>query len=254
MARADPDTDIGGQRGSFPATRHSMVSAAASADAETRSRAFGALVAGYWKPVYKYLRIRWRLSNEDAKDLTQGFFARALEKGFFAAFDPARGRFRTFLRTCVDRFAANVRQAETRVKRGGETTILPLDFESAEGELRRHEAAADGDLEEMFEREWARSLFARAVEDLRARCAAAGRPVRSALFERYDVEGAEDASRRPTYEELGREFGLPASQVTNELAAARREFRRSVLRLLRSETASEEEFRLEVKSLLGGGA
>jgi len=43
------------------------------------------------------------------------------------------------------------------------------------------------------------------------------------------------------------------TQVTNELAAARREFRRSVLELLRNETASEEEFRLEVRSILGVG-
>jgi len=252
VPRLDPDTGIGGGSSRFPATRHSIVAGAGSPDPELRARAFGTLVTAYWKPVYKYARIRWRLSNEDAKDLTQAFFARALEKHFFAAFDPARARFRTFLRTCLDRFAANAHRHRSRIKRGGDTAPVPLDFESAEGELREHPVAAEGDLEEMFEREWARGLFSRALEDLRARCAKAGRPARSALFERYDVEGAE-AARRPTYEDLAREFGLPVTQVTNELAAARREFRRSVLELLRNETASEEEFRLEVRSILGVG-
>src|SRR6266545_8142728 len=91
----------------FPLTRRSVVRAAASADPETRRRAFEALVAAYWRPVYKYLRLEWSAPGEDAEDLTQGFFARALEKGFFDRFDPSRSRFRTYLRTCLDGFVAN---------------------------------------------------------------------------------------------------------------------------------------------------
>ena len=55
---------------------------AASTDSEVRADAFQTLVAAYWKPVYKYLRIRWQRSDEDAKDLTQEFFTRLIEKDF----------------------------------------------------------------------------------------------------------------------------------------------------------------------------
>src|SRR5258708_29685813 len=127
------DTDRGGPAAAFPATRGSLVRAAGSTDPALRRRAFGDLVAAYWKPVYKYLRLQRVLANEDAKDLTQAFFARALEKGFFDHFDPARARFRTFLRICLDRFAASEYRAETTQKRGGEFNALALDLESADG-------------------------------------------------------------------------------------------------------------------------
>ena len=105
----DSDTDLCGPA-VYPATRDSMVRATKDADASVRRQAFETLVAAYWKPVYRYLRIRWDLSNEDAKDLTQTFFARAVEHGYLGAFEATKARFRTFLRLCVDRFFAKERQ------------------------------------------------------------------------------------------------------------------------------------------------
>jgi RNA polymerase sigma factor (sigma-70 family) len=234
----------------FPLTRRSVVRAAASADPETRRRAFEALVAAYWRPVYKYLRFKWSAPAEDAEDLTQGFFARALEKGFFDRFDPSRSRFRTYLRTCLDGFVANERKSARRLKRGGGAEHVSLDFAGAEAELGRQGPPEGGDMEEYFHREWVRSLFGLAVEALRQRCVEAGKSVPFALFERYDLEGA-DAPTRSSYAELAREMGIPETQVTNHLAWARREFRRLVLEALEEATGSEEEFRAEARHLLG---
>jgi RNA polymerase sigma factor (sigma-70 family) len=234
----------------FPLTRRSVVRAAASADPETRQRAFDALVAAYWKPVYKYLRLKWSASGEDAEDLTQGFFARAIEKGFFDRFDPARARFRTYLRACLDGFVANERQSAGRLKRGGGAEHVSLDFGGAEAELARQGPSESADMEEYFHREWVRSLFGLAVEALRRRCTEAGKEVHFALFERYDLDGP-DAAARPSYADLAREIGIPETQVTNHLAWARREFRRLVLEALEEATGSEEEFRTEARQLLG---
>jgi RNA polymerase sigma factor (sigma-70 family) len=234
----------------FPLTRRSVVRAAASADPETRQRAFDALVAAYWKPVYKYLRLKWSASGEDAEDLTQGFFARAIEKGFFDRFDPARARFRTYLRACLDGFVANERQSAGRLKRGGGAEHVSLDFGGAEAELARQGPSESADVEEYFHREWVRSLFGLAVEALRRRCTEAGKDVHFALFERYDLDGP-DAAARPSYADLAREMGIPETQVTNHLAWARREFRRLVLEALEEATGSEEEFRTEARQLLG---
>jgi len=115
----DADTKIGGPRHAFPPTRHSILLATKSDDAAVREQAFDVLIAVYWKPVYKYIRLKWAASNEDAKDLTQEFFTAAFEKAFFDPYDPKKSRFRTFLRTCVDRLVANDRKASGRIKRGG---------------------------------------------------------------------------------------------------------------------------------------
>ncbi|HUQ93453.1 MAG TPA: hypothetical protein VM120_17355 [Bryobacteraceae bacterium] len=76
----DYDTDIGGPSGKFPLTRHSAIEFTRSQDTGVRERAYSVILAGYWKPAYKYIRVQWNRSNEDAKDLTQAFFAAALEK------------------------------------------------------------------------------------------------------------------------------------------------------------------------------
>ena len=62
--------------------------------------ALAAFCAGYWFPIYAYIR-RSGASSHDAEDLTQGFFARLLEKDILAAADPGKGKLRTFLLSCV---------------------------------------------------------------------------------------------------------------------------------------------------------
>lgn len=243
------DTHIGGAGSRFPQTRGSAIIAARSGDAETRNRGYAALVAGYWKPVYKYIRLKWHQSNEDAKDLTQGFFAQAMEKEFFQGYDPAKARFRTFLRTCLDGYIANENKAGKRLKRGGNAQIMGLDFENAEGEIRELQLSAGTVPEDFFERESLRSLFEVALARLKEACETAGKMQHYRIFERYDLR--EDEAEKITYDQLAAEFDLPVSQITNHLAYVRREFRRLVLEILRELTASDEEFRSEVREVLG---
>ena len=162
----DFDTDIGGPLHRFPVTSHSAIIAAASDDVQVRQRALETIVASYWKPAYKYIRIKWQASNEDAKDLTQGFFATAIEKSYFAGYDATKARFQTFLRTCLDRFIANQKKSDRRLKRGAGSDHLSLDFAGAESELASNLPATDLNPEEFFQREWVRSLFTLSVEAL----------------------------------------------------------------------------------------
>jgi DNA-directed RNA polymerase specialized sigma24 family protein len=232
----------------FPPTRRSVVLAFRSPDPEERTRAFDALAQAYWGPVYKHLRARWGTSDEDAEDLAQGFFTAALEKGYFEGFDPVKGRFRTYLLTCLDAFSANDHRSRTRLKRGGRERFVPLETAGADGGALE---VSDGrELEADFQREWARSLFALAVESLRGRCRGTAKEVAFELFEEFDLEGS-DPPERPSYAELAARRGLAVTQVTNHLAWARREFRRGLLEKLREITASDDEFRAEARTLLG---
>jgi RNA polymerase sigma factor (sigma-70 family) len=235
---------------SFPATRLSVVERTRSVDEQTRQVALATIIEAYWKPVYKYLRVKWSLDPDDAADLTQEFFTSTLEKEVVEKYDPARARFRTYLRLCLDGFASNARKAERRLKRGGGVTIVPLDFETAEGEISSHEPAVGADVDELFYREWVRALLERSVADLRRYTEEVGRPQMFAVFERYDLVGENDT--RPTYTDIARELNLTAATVTNHLAAMRRQFRTIVLERLRELTSSEEEWEAEAARLLGG--
>lgn len=234
----------------FPATRPSALIAARSQDAAERSRGYGAIVAAYWRPAYGYVRLHWRESEEEARDLVQGFFAHAWEKGFFERYDPVRARFRTWLRVCLDGFVSNARQAAHREKRGGGVPSLSLDFASAEADLAARVAADTPDPETLFEREWVRSLLEAGLTALEAHCRVSGHEAHWALFRRHDVED-HPAGAAPSYADLAAETGLPLTQVTNHLHWARCEYRRIVLERLRELTLDEREFRGEARRLLG---
>jgi DNA-directed RNA polymerase specialized sigma24 family protein len=245
----DFDTDIGGQHHRFPTTRHSAIVAAGSSDTQVRQRALETIVSSYWKPAYKYIRIKWQASNEDAKDLTQGFFATAIEKSYFAGYDAAKASFQTFFRTCLDRFIANQKKAEQRLKRGARADHLSLDFALAEHELANNMPAAGLSPDEFFHREWVRSLFSLAVDTLQNRYEETGRQVRFRLFELYDLQ--DSTGPRISYASLADDFQLKTTDVTNYLAAARRDFRKILLEKLRELTGTEAEFQTEARALLG---
>lgn len=232
--------------GGFPVTRYSVIQRIRDEDPDTRRAAFGDLVEGYWKPVYKHLRITWRLDSEEARDLTQAFFAEAFQKAWLERFEPGKAKFRTFVRVCADRFVMNARQSRARLKRGGGAQTIALDFDGAEREVLESGTAPAGP-EEYFHQEFVRALFERALRALRLECERSGRSLHYTLFERYDVAPGDDVS----YAQLAAEFDITATQVTNYLAQVRRAFRAHALRSLAALCGSEAEFRREARDIFG---
>lgn len=249
-ADRDMTSDSGGEsgRGVFPATRGSVIAALRSEDADARARSLEVVAQAYWKPVYKYVRLKWRRPDEDARDLTQAFFASAVEKGYFEAYDPGRARFRTYLRVCLDGFVAKDAQASRRLKRGGGQALmsLELDFDQADAELEVGVPASPEDFDAYFDREWMRCVLGHAVAALRTECARRGKPMYARVFERHELSDDE-----PSYADVARELGLTVSDVTNYLSVARREFRRLATERLRELSATDEEFRAEARAFFG---
>jgi DNA-directed RNA polymerase specialized sigma24 family protein len=234
------------QDGPFPLTRHSVVLAAQSNDLTARSLAIETIALAYWRPIYKYVRMKWDLNPEVAADFTQEFFAHLVEKEFLKSYDSRKGRLRTFLRVCVDRLFMNQMRDSQRLKRGGGGPHCSLDFEEAEREFATVPSSECP--ESCFDREWVRTVFALSLQRLQAICEASGKMVHFELFELYDLQ---DADPKPSYRQLATKFVLAITDVTNYLAFVRREFRRCVLDQLREMTASDEEFRREAQALLG---
>ena len=219
-----------------PPTSRTAVRNLLSDDPGLRAGAWETVIAAYWQPCRHYARWRWRLPDDDARDLTQSFFGSAFESAKFAAYAPERGRFRAFLRTCFDNFARNEFETASRLKRGGGVTFVAL----------HPDQASEAGYDEVFDREWIRSVFERAVHELR------NEPPSAAfeIFERYDLAEAD----RPSYADLARDFAVPVTQVTNHLAAMRRRLRAAVIEVLRESAISEADFRASLRAVLGGDA
>jgi RNA polymerase sigma factor (sigma-70 family) len=233
--------------GWFPSTRPSAVLAIRSTDPDVRARSHETLALVYWRPVYKHVRLRCRKSPEEASDLTQGFFLRALEKRTFEAYDPPRGRFRTFVRTCLERFVINEDKAARRIKRGGASEQTSFDFGEVETEMLRS-GGSDDYPDTVFEREWVRGLVAASMKTLGDELRARGKGPQFQVFERFALA---DEDHKPSYADVARELRISVATVTNYLNFARREMRKVMLENLRELTATEEEFEMEAREVLG---
>src|SRR5256885_13710324 len=116
----------------FQTTHWSVVMAASQSGSPRQAEALEKLCRAYWYPLYAYVRQRGH-GPEDAKDLTQEFLARLLEKNWLADIEPHTGRFRSFLLTALHRFLMNEYDRSQAAKRGGGKPLLSLDQQQAEG-------------------------------------------------------------------------------------------------------------------------
>ncbi len=166
-----------GHPADFRTTHWSVVLLAGSGQEQQSLEALEQLCHAYWYPLYAFVRRRG-YGEEEAKDLTQSFFAKLLEKNYVADSDRSRGKFRTFLLNSLSHFLANEWDKLRRQKRGGEVWTISLDADAEERYL--HEPAVGPTPERVFDRGWAETVVGTALARLRAE---------------FDREGAESAQR-----------------------------------------------------------
>jgi RNA polymerase sigma factor (sigma-70 family) len=222
----------------FATTRWSVVLAAGGASGPGARDALEALCRTYWYPLYAYARRRGQ-DRQSAEDLTQGFFALLLERGSVADADPQRGRFRTFLLTAFQRFAANEHERATAAKRGGGAKPLPLDFDEGESRFSR-EPAHDLTPEREYERRFALALLARVLDRVRVE-----RPQDADLLP-Y-VGGVGDA--RP-YAEIAARRGASEDAVKVAVHRLRKRYRECLRTEIRETVAEDADVDDEIRHLL----
>jgi len=206
-----------------------MVNAAGHPSNTHAAGALAELCQIYWPPLYSYLRRRGH-DAEDAQDLTQGFFARLLERQDFRTADPARGRFRGFLLTALKRYAINEHERATAQRRGGRQIRISLDFEEAERTYvvdRRNDDTPD----RVFDRKWAGIAIDRALQRLRDECRDGGRAAVTAALLPYLT----DAGDLPAYRSVAAELGITEGAVKVAIHRLRQRFG-AILRLEIGET------------------
>jgi RNA polymerase sigma-70 factor (ECF subfamily) len=233
----------------FATTHWSVVLRAGDSQTPESGDALEKLCAAYWHPLYTFVRSRGH-GPEEARDLTQEFFARLLEKKWLKAADPGRGRFRTFLLAALKHFLANEWKAAHRQKRGGNAAFLSVE-ELEEAEQFAPELAEGASAERLYDRRWAEKVLERVLERLRSEWADNGHAER---FEKLKCFLVEDDG--PAYEEIGAELGLSRNGVASAIYRLRGRygelFRMEIAETVREPEEIEEEIRYLCGLLAGG--
>jgi len=205
----------------------------------------GEFLGAYWREVYLYIRRVRAGTNEEAKDLTQGFLAHLIESDVLAGFRSADGRLRSFLKTSLRNFLTDTYRRRTTERRGGGAPTFSFDPADVE---RLDVAARSPDTPDvLFDREWAWHLLRESLDAVRRKLEVDGKSVAWKIYEQYDLAG--DAA--PTGRVLAAEFGLTENQVDKALARVRRDVREELLRRQSEQVASEEELFAEYRELFG---
>ena len=209
----------------FTTTHWSVVSQAADSQSPHVLAALDHLCRTYWFPLYAYVR-RHNHDPEEAKDLTQGFFAELLQKKQLAHADRRKGKFRSWLLGVLNHYLAHEWEKGQAQKRGGGQSIFSLDEELAE---RRYQSqpVTVSTAEMAFDRGWAITILEQAQRRLRTEYAGAGR---LDAYEQFSpCLAGED--RSATYSEIGSRLGMSEGAVKTAIHRARRRF----LELMREE-------------------
>ena len=232
------DTEAG-QR-SFPTTVWDDVARAQGEPGKAGSRVLEHLIKCYWHPVYFFIRHKGR-SREEAKDLTQGFFASFLDKSAISYADENRGKFRNFLLACVCRYLAQEHRRDSRLKRTGSSTALGPDEESWEG----FELTGGKSPETIFMRNWAKRLVECCVEKLCEECRGGDGAARFNVFRARFLE-AKPLNAKAMADQLG----IPAEDIPNLLRWAKRRFARILHEEVCRHVTTPEEAGQEIGELL----
>jgi len=177
----------------------------------------------YWYPLYAFAR-RQGKTPEDARDLTQSFFERFLERRYLKDVLREKGRFRRFLLTAFKRFSCDQFDRSAAAKRGGGIRFVPLDVLEAETQFNEATAASSQSPEATFDRAWAEAVVQSGVERLRAECEAAGQGL---LFR--ELKGClSRPADRASYTEAARRLGMTADAVAMAVVRLRRRYRAMV--------------------------
>jgi RNA polymerase sigma-70 factor (ECF subfamily) len=241
--RNNQDTNIGGRRREFPSTIWNDVLAAADASSPEQRKRLEQLLATYWKPVFAYIRTSWRKPVEDAKDLTQAFFAHVLQKEYLARLQPALGSFRGYLKRALKHFLIDAERSAAA--RRPENALLSIEASPAELE-RIGPASANESPEETYDREWFKRVMDDAIATLKKQLTADDKKTYFEVFRLYFVE----AKNEPTYEDVAKRLGLKVTDVRNYLNTCRKELREILKARIRDYVASDDEVEPELIQIL----
>jgi RNA polymerase sigma-70 factor (ECF subfamily) len=233
---------MGGTGAAFLTTHWSLVEQVGSDQALV-----GSLLERYWKPVYCYLR-RKGYVNEDAKDLTQGFFHEiVLGHHLVEKADPSKGRFRSYLLVALDHYLINVKDKHDARKRIPGDRLIALDAMDL-SELPP--AVSELDAEASFNYTWVTTLLEEVLEQAENACRHEGMSIHWQLFRDRILQPILEAAEPPSLPELCDRYEIEdVAKASNMIITVKRRFQTTLLRHLRRLVASDEQVREEFEEI-----
>ncbi len=242
---------MGGEDALFRTAQWTRIVDARSASGDLQRRATGQIIRQYWKPVYFFLRRRG-LDNDQAKDVTQGFFCDILlGRRLIQQADRTRGPFRSLLLTALERYVIGLHRSATAAKRtppGTRVSLEGLD-ELSDGCLAR---SADVGPRDAFIYAWARELVWRVVQSVAESCRRDGLDRHWAVFEATVVRPALEGVACPSLESLCRALDIETpAKAGNMSVTVKRRFQAELRRNVRQYVDRDEQVDEEIRELMG---
>ncbi len=227
----------------FPTTGWSHVMLAGKDSHKARS-ALNELCQKYWRPIYAFARHRGNTPH-DAEDLTQGYFADLLDRGYIEQADQTKGRFRAFLIHDFKLYMARVASKAGAKKRGGGLHFIPIDSTWAE---TRHETGShQADSDQYYDRQWALDTVAHARERLAKDYADQGKHQLFSLLQ----TGLVTTPNAALYEHWQSQIGMSTGALKVALHRLRERFREALEHQVMQTLTSQDDLKPEMAHLLG---
>jgi len=245
--RSDGYTDIGGTGKAFLTTHWSLIEKACSSDEEKNKAFVGLLLDRYWKPVYCYLR-RKGYNNEQAKDLTQGFFHEVmLGQNLIEKADAAKGRFRSLLLIALNRYLSDVREKETAQKRLPKGQLVSLDMVTPP---EIPQSIAGSAPERTFNYAWISALLEHVLKEVERECREDGKDIHWIVFCDRVLHPIMDRGNPPSLKEIVSQYGiLDESKASNMIVTVKRRIQSALRQFLRESVTSDEYVKGELEQI-----
>jgi RNA polymerase sigma factor (sigma-70 family) len=233
-----PSEQGGREPREFVTTRWSLILSAANLGGQEQKarEALSELCRTYWRPIFSFVRARG-YSVEDAKDLTQDFFATILKDNWFQHADRNRGRFRSLLLKSLQNFLINAAEKAHARKRGGDVEFISWDEWESEAPTELSiptQALKSLPPEQLFDLAWATTVVEHALQRLREECESKGKLW---LFQALSFHLTDERDEL-SYANLSAELGMAETAVKKQLHNMRQRYR-SLLRDEVSQTVED---------------
>jgi RNA polymerase sigma-70 factor (ECF subfamily) len=239
-------SDDAGVGRSFPTTHWSQIARAADETSTGPRPALAELLQRYLPALRAHVIHRRQLRPDQVDDLLQSFISsKVLEADLMAHADRARGKFRTFLLTALDRFVISQQRQARALKRGADRVeSLDLACDVAEPPRDSHPCA------DSFDIAWARQILRQTLDRMKEQCDADQRPDIWGVFQSRVLKPALEGASPEQYESLVRRFGYRSpTQLWNAVRTAKLMFARLLRQVIAEYTDADDQIEAELLDL-----
>lgn len=243
--RSKDSTSLGGPERIMRTTIWSDILAAGNRADPGSKQKLNDLCRTYWKPVYAYIRAAWNKPVDEAKDLTQAFFARFLEKDYLAHLKPEHGSFRGYLKRALKNFLINAKEAERSRRAAFSLDAAPEEWERLGSDAETPDKA--------FDRAWFHGLLDDSIRELREVLTREDKAAYFDVFQAYCLEAPSilDEGSTVSYAEVARKLNLQETDVRNYLSYCRRTLKRLVSDRIREYATGDDDVERELREAAG---